>query len=195
MGRPPRFDVDTLLDAAATLAAAEGPRALTMAALARAAGAPNGSVYHRFPDQPSLLAALWLRTVTRFQDGVLSALVEEPPRAAAIAAARRAVDWSRANPEQARILLAGPRAFGKADWSARDAEVGAELSARLEQALAGLAERLGVADQRGRSRVVLAVVDLPYAVIRRHLGGDGVIPAEEAELVAEAAAALLDGLG
>src|SRR5690606_14827873 len=105
MGRPPRHDVDRLLDAAAALVAEGGPGAATMTAVARAASAPSGSVYHRFPGRPALLAALWLRTVERFQQGFLAALDTDPPAQAAPAAARHVVAWCRAHPNEARILL------------------------------------------------------------------------------------------
>ena len=48
MPRPAIFTLDELLDAAAALLAADGPSAVTMSAVARAAGAPSGSMYHRF---------------------------------------------------------------------------------------------------------------------------------------------------
>lgn len=72
--RPPRFDAPALLDAALKLAATGGPAAVTMAAVAKSAGAPSGSVYHRFPDRPALLSALWLRTLGGFQRGFLAEL-------------------------------------------------------------------------------------------------------------------------
>ncbi|HLU76197.1 MAG TPA: SRPBCC family protein [Nonomuraea sp.] len=75
-----------------------GPGAVTMTAVARSAGAPSGSVYHRFPGRPALLAALWLRTVDRFQQGFLAALDTDPPSQAAPAAARHVIEWSRAHP-------------------------------------------------------------------------------------------------
>jgi AcrR family transcriptional regulator len=177
MGRPPRHDADRLLDAAVSLVATHGPRGLTMAAVAREAGAPSGSVYHRFPDQRALLAAVWLRTVTRFQQRFLEALTGDNPRDAAVAAARQVVEWSRDNPAQAQILLAGPKEFGA---DRRNSEV--------DKAVRELAGRL---DHTTSDRVLLAVVDLPYAVVRRYLSGGEPIPAHAADLVAEAAHALL----
>ena len=117
MGRPPQHDTDRLLDAAVAVVATHGPRALTMAAVARTAKAPSGSVYHRFPDRPALLAAVWLRTVARFQQGFLRALTHDSPRDAATSAAQHVVDWSRQHPDQAQVLLAGAREFAEADWS------------------------------------------------------------------------------
>jgi AcrR family transcriptional regulator len=192
MGRPARHDADRLLDAAVALAAEAGPRGVTMAAVARAAGAPSGSVYHRFPDQAALLSALWLRTVSRFQDGVFAAL-DAPPQEAAVAVARHVVEWCRDRPDEAQVLLAGPGAFGAADWSDDARDRLAAANAQVEKALADLARRLGRTGERERSRVVLAVVDLPYAVVRRYLGRGQPIPALEVGTVAEAVRDLLAG--
>src|SRR5690349_25083603 len=88
MGRPARFDADQLLDEALALAAEGGPEAVTMAAVAQRAGAPSGSLYHRFAGRSALLAALWLRTVADFQAGYLTALLDDgaAPRDGAVAA-------------------------------------------------------------------------------------------------------------
>ncbi|QIZ35671.1 TetR/AcrR family transcriptional regulator [Saccharopolyspora sp. ASAGF58] len=192
MGRPPRHDADRLLDAAVALAAETGPRGVTMAAVARAAGAPSGSVYHRFPDRAALLSALWLRTVTRFQEGVFAALGGSP-QDAAVTMARHAVEWCREHPDEARVLLAGPGDFGLAEWPSGARERLTAGNARLEKALADLARRLGKADERGRSRVRLAVIDLPYAVVRRYLVRGEPIPALEVGTVGDAVRDLLAG--
>ncbi|MFE3937072.1 TetR family transcriptional regulator, partial [Streptomyces goshikiensis] len=63
MARPPRFDTDQLLDAAVALAAAGGPAAVTMSAVAQAVGAPSGSVYHRVAGRPARHAEVWVRSV------------------------------------------------------------------------------------------------------------------------------------
>ena len=54
MPRPARFTRDELLDAAAALLAADGPSAVAMSVVARAVGAPSGSMYHRFPTRAAL---------------------------------------------------------------------------------------------------------------------------------------------
>lgn len=176
MGRPPRHDEDALLDAAVALAAAHGPGGVTVAAVARAAGAPSGSLYHRFPSASALLAALWLRTLERFQEGFLDALRRSPEHAA-----RHVVAWSRAHPEEALVLLYGSAGFGEPGWPA-------EARDRLQADNARIADVLG-ADER----LILAVVDVPYAIVRRHLHATGTIPATAEDLAAEAAAALLPG--
>ena len=74
MGRPRIHDSDQLLDAAADIAASEGPAALSMAGVAKATGAPSGSVYHLFPTRATLLGELWLRSIRAFQSGYLEEL-------------------------------------------------------------------------------------------------------------------------
>ncbi|MEU1883025.1 helix-turn-helix domain-containing protein [Streptosporangium sp. NPDC020072] len=191
MGRPSQHDVDRLLDAAVRLAAQSGPGSVTMAAVAREAGAPSGSVYHRFPSRAALLAALWLRTVGRFQEGFLAATHEEPPERAVMAAAGHVVAWSRANPLQARVLLYGPADFGESDWP-RDARERLRTgNRRIEEALVALARRLGPGTPPEVERLVLATVDLPYATVRRHHQAGGAIPAHAEDLVARCAGLLL----
>lgn len=192
MGRPARHDADRLLDAAVALVTASGPRAVTMAAVARTAGAPSGSVYHRFPDQPALLAALWLRTVQRFQAGFLAAVAEEPPHRAAADAARHVVDWSRQNPAEARVLLVGAHEFAESEWAEQARERTQAANAEVERAMRSLARRLGRSRKSEVARVVLAVVDLPYAVVRRYLSQGAAIPEREGDVVAEAVRDLLE---
>lgn len=186
MGRPARHDADALLDAAAALAAEAGPQAVTMSAVARRAGAPSGSVYHRFADRPALLAALWLRTVHRFQDGFFAAL-DGDPADAAIAVARHVVEWCRAHPAEAAVLLYGARDFAEQDWSEQARAELKKANARVEREVRALAERLA----RPMDKVVLAVVDLPYSVVRRYLSAGRRLPPSSVELVTESVGALL----
>ena len=188
MGRPARFDTDLLLNVALDLAAADGPEAVTMAGVAEGAGAPSGSVYHRFAGRPALLAALWNRTVGVFQEELLPALAEgDGP-----GAARRVVAFCRAHSREAAVLLQGARAFGRDGWPPEERAVAAAREEALANALHALAAALGLRGVEGRERVMLAVVDVPYAIARRHLrGADGRVPPRAAEQAAAAAAALL----
>ena len=109
MPRPALFTVDELLDAAAALLAADGPSAVTMSAVARAAGAPSGSLYHRFPTRAALCGELWIRTEERFHAGftaVLSTSADLQERC--VAAARFNVQWCRDHPVEAQVLLPVP---------------------------------------------------------------------------------------
>lgn len=192
MGRPAIHDLDTLLDAAVQLVAERGPAGVTMSAVARAASASSGSVYHRFPDRPALQAALWTRTLTRFQAGLIAAMDTDPPHRAAIAAARHVVEWSRDHPAEARILLAGAREFGAATWPPAAARASEQAQKKLEAALRGLGERLGDPVVREPNRLLIALVDLPYATVRRYLSAGKPIPTDAADLVEQAVTALLD---
>jgi AcrR family transcriptional regulator len=180
MGRPPRHDTDSLLDAAVRLVEAGGPKALTVAAVAREAGGPSGSVYHRFAGRPALTAALWLRTVERFQAGFLAALAAGSP----VGAARHVVGWCREHPGEARVLRYGAADFDHEHWSEADRAALEALNGRVMAQLRGLGGDF--------ERVVLALVDLPAAVVRRHLRSGEGIPAGAEDLVAETAALILE---
>nr|WSX47812.1 TetR/AcrR family transcriptional regulator [Streptomyces sp. NBC_00974] len=192
MARPPRFDTDQLLDAAVHLAAAGGPAAVTMSAVAQAVGAPSGSVYHRFAGRTALLAEVWLRTVESFQQGYVAVLDGEPdPRRAARAGSRYVVGWSRENPEKAALLLYGAADFGRADWSAEHAARADSGNGRVFAVLGGLAEALGATDEQAKERVTVALVDLPLSVVRRYLRAGTPLPPHAEDLTEECTAALL----
>ena len=57
MAPPRKHDTDTILDAARALALRDGPRAVSVAAIARESGAPIGTLYHRFSSRDGILAA------------------------------------------------------------------------------------------------------------------------------------------
>jgi AcrR family transcriptional regulator len=191
MPRPARHDRDSLLDGAVGLAAARGPAAVSMAEVARASGATSGSVYHRFPSRTALLAELRLRTIGRFQEGYLTALRGEDPVGAAAAAAGYVVEWARTHPDEATVLLYPSADFAAEGWSPEARGREKELRGELERALGNLARRLGLSGRDGRERLLVATVDLPYAVVRRHLRAPTPIPDSAGRLVAETARALL----
>jgi AcrR family transcriptional regulator len=184
MPRPARFTLDELLDAAAALLAADGPSAVTMSAVARAARAPSGSMYHRFPTRAALCGELWLRTEERFHAGFTAALATSAdPQTRCVAAARHTVQWCRDHPVEAQVLLTGADALGAADWPDELTRRRKRVHRALRRALAGLA-----AD---RDRVNAAVVDIPYAVVRRHLIARQAIPASADAIVEECVRALI----
>lgn len=192
MARPPRFDLDQLLDAAVRLAAASGPGGVTMSAVAKGVDAPSGSVYHRFAGRTVLLAEVWLRTVERFQEGWFAALEgEADPRRAGSAAARHVVAWSRAHPEEAALLLYGARDFGRTEWSGEHAERADRGHQRVRAAVTSLAAALGATEPAARERVSLAVIDLPLSLVRRHLRAGEALPRHAEDLAEECTAALL----
>jgi len=187
MGRPGRHDADSLLDAAVALAAAGGPTAVTMTAVARVANAPRGSVYHRFPSHSALLAALWLRTLERFHAGLLEATAAGDP----VAVAQHTITWSRAHPDEAYILLYGAADFGHSGWPPDEQQRMQHAQERVTEAVERLGHRLELRGRAGREWVVFAVADLPLALVRRHLEASKPLPASAEKLVATAARALL----
>ena len=55
-----------------------------------------------------------------------------------------------------------------------------------------LADRLGAHSPTARERVTLALVDIPYALVRRYLAADGTPPAHAVDTAEQCALALLD---
>ncbi|MGX5185859.1 TetR/AcrR family transcriptional regulator [Streptomyces avermitilis] len=195
MARPQRFDTNQLLDAAVRLAAAAGPAAVTMSAVATEVGAPSGSVYHRFPRRTALLAEVWLRTVESFQQGYLETIeARADAREAGCAAARQVVAWSRAHPQEAALLLYGAQDFARAEWSQEHIQRADRGNRRVHAALASLAAALGADGPQATERAVLAMVDLPLSLVRRHLRAGDPLPAHAEDLAEECTAALLGSL-
>lgn len=179
MARPRLHDADLLLDAALALAAAGGPAAVTMSAVTRATGAPSGSLYHLFGGQPGLAGALWARTAERFQEGWLAAL----DRGDVPAAARHVVSYVRRHRQAGRVLAYGPDDFGRGSWPATLQAAQAASAARARAAL----EHVGGDPER----VALVAIDIPSALVRRHLLAGTPIPARAEADVTAAADALL----
>ncbi|NGN65889.1 TetR/AcrR family transcriptional regulator [Streptomyces sp. A7024] len=192
MARPPRYSTDQLLDAAAALAGTGGPAAVTMTAVAKSAGVPSGSLYHRFPGRPALLAEMWLRTLGRFHVSYTDVLAGPgEPRPLALAAARHVVEWSREHPQAARILRYGAADFGKESWPAPALERLESANAQVMSAVASLATRLGATDDTARERVTAALIEVPYGLVQRHLREGTPVPATAVDMAADCAEALL----
>jgi AcrR family transcriptional regulator len=174
MGRPSKFSVDEMLDAAAVLLADGGPTALTAAGVARQLSAPSGSLYHRFGSRDELAAALWMRTVERFDAEVVS-ILDAPgdPVEVAVAAARRVVAWTGSNPLDALILTM----FRRDDLTS--GEVGGELAERARtlgrRQLAAIA-RLAGRVRRTPDEVTFAVAGIPMAAVRGPIERRATIP-------------------
>lgn len=189
MGRPPRFSNDELLDVAGALLMDGGPSAMTASAVARAAGAPSGSVYHRFASRDELAASLWMRTVERFDAEVVALLQGDgPPVELAVSAALATVAWSAANPVDAFVLTMFRRSdLVGDDVSPELADRAKRLGVRQRAAVDALAQRLG----QPTELVSFAVAGIPMAVIRRHIGDRSAIPSWAAAAVEEAVRAVL----
>jgi AcrR family transcriptional regulator len=171
MARPAVYEEAAMLDATRDLVLEVGPRAVGIREIARRTGAPSGSLYHRFRSRDDVLAVAWLRAVRRFQAGVLAALEADDAREAVARAVRWSVEFALSAPADTELLLR----FSRADLM--DGEPGpeiarelADVNAALELAVRRLAERLfGKREREAVERTTYAVIDLPYAVLRRHL--------------------------
>ena len=157
-----------------------------MSAVARAVGAPSGSVYHRFPTRAALCGELWMRTEERFQGGFADALAS-PGHATerCVAAARFAVQWCREHPVEAQVLLAGADALDRAAWP----EPVVVRRGRLHRAV----NRLRAELDADPDRLSAAIVDVPYAVVRRHLVAGQRIPETADAIVEDCVRALISG--
>jgi AcrR family transcriptional regulator len=160
-----------MLDAARDLLVDRGSPSTTMEAISSASGAPTGSLYHRFGSRDDLVARLWIRAVYRSQASFLVALEEREPQKAAVAAGLSILDFCRDEPGDARLLVS----FRYDDLirSAPSPAIAAELAVLnrpVERAVIDLAKRLyGRASAGAVERTLLAVFDLPYGAVRRHL--------------------------
>jgi len=175
MGRQAKYTDGQFLDAALSLAAKRGPEAITIADIADYVGAPIGSVYHRFPSRELLMARLWLRTVQSFQDGFLELLAEGKAREAVLYTPR----WVREHFEDAVVLLLYRREefFGET-WPAEITKDARLLMRGLDEGIIDFTiSRFGGVSEEMLQRTVLALIDVPYAAVRRYLQ-QGVKPPE-----------------
>jgi AcrR family transcriptional regulator len=194
---PPRkHGTDVILDAARALVLAGGPRAASVAAIAKASGAPAGTLYHRFGNRDGILTAAWLRALERFQARAMAAADTEAdtPVEAAVAMAVAGVSFARELPEDARLLLTirpGDLLDGEPDAAFQ--ETLAAMNAPLNERIATLARQLyGSSDPRSVDAVARAVADLPYSVVRRHAHDEPMPSWLEADVAASARAVLAD---
>lgn len=169
MAPPRKHNTDAILDTTRTLVLADGPRAASVAAIAKASGAPAGTLYHRFGSRNGIVAAAWLRALQRFQSRVLAAATDTPLETA-VAMAVAFVSFARELREDAQLLLAlrpSDLLDGQPDTAFHQTldEMNAPLLSRLNDLAAQL---YGDGDERSVEAVARATADLPYGVVRRH---------------------------
>ncbi|MBF6238104.1 TetR/AcrR family transcriptional regulator [Nocardia otitidiscaviarum] len=195
MAPPRKHDTDVILDAARSLVLRDGPRAASVAAIAEASGAPVGTLYHRFGNRNGVLTAAWIRALERFQTRVLEAAAVDDPIEAAVAICAASVAFGRESLDDARLLLnlrpsdlldgAPDTAFGD-----RLTTMNAPLIEHLHRIARGI---YGSDGPRELDAVARAIVDLPYAAIRRHAHGDGLPDWLETDLPSATRALLTTG--
>lgn len=195
MAPPRKHETDVILDATRGLVLAHGPRAASVAAIAKASGAPAGTLYHRFGNRDGVVTAAWLRALERFQSRALAAQADSPLKTAT-AMAVAAVSFARELPDDARLLLTirpDDLRDGRPDAAFR--QTLATMNAPLIERVRDLAVRLyGRSDARAVDAVSRAIADLPYAVVRRHAHDDP-MPAWLEDDVAGAVGGILQSFG
>jgi AcrR family transcriptional regulator len=166
MGRAKFSEID-FLAAALSVADAKGLPGVTVGSITAHLKAPTGSFYHRFASRNVLLGALWLRTVLNFQEGITAALDAKDGLQAALHTAA----WTRAHPEEARLLLLYDRRdFVHGDWPEELREGVAEMTRRMEGAAQRRAQ--AVFGAVGPDEIRLAqflITEMPVAAVREHL--------------------------
>jgi AcrR family transcriptional regulator len=193
MPRPQVHTTDAMLDAARDLLLEAGSWSATMEAIAEASGAPTGSLYHRFGSRDVLIARLWVRAVHRSQAAFVAALEREDAREAALAAALSIPDFCDQHPADAQLLVAFRRGDLIRSAEGSLAEELAELNEPIRRAVTDLAGRLyGRRTRAAIERTLLAVFDLPYGAVRRHLVADDPLPTNLRADLALAVRAVLD---
>jgi AcrR family transcriptional regulator len=175
------------------VAAANGPAATTISAIAKAAGAPTGSLYHRFPSRDVLLGTLWLDLIGRFQAGWIEALEALDTEAAAL----HALTWVRAHPREARLLLLYRREdFLAGDWPPTLADRAARVNDHAAAVLrAFAAAELGDDKSATLRRARFALAEIPFAAVRAYVAADQPPPPDLDALVLTASRAVLAAEG
>ncbi len=192
VSRPAKYTAEQILDACLDLVAADGPAAVSIPAIGRRLGAASGSIYYRFRSRDLILGHLWVRTVKRAQLGFLQAL-EADHRKAPVEAALHIVRWSRTHLPEARVLLLYRRRDLAHQWPDDLSEELETLNDDVERALRTLArDRFGKDSGAALQTVAFALVDVPYAAVRRHLVAGVVPPGSLDDLVARTVVHLLD---
>jgi AcrR family transcriptional regulator len=171
MPRSAQFSEEQILGVASRLVAAHGPAGATIGAIARAVGAPTGSIYHRFDSRDVLLGEVWLRAAASFQTAFFERLRGPSPRPAGLAAALYMVRRVREQPREARLLLLHRREdFVDRGWPPAMRRRAGQLAGQVEHELRAFSRRVaGRDDSRTIRLVTYAVLEAPFAAIRRHV--------------------------
>src|SRR5262249_33035148 len=169
MPRIAEFDEEQILAAAGHLVAAHGPAGATIGAIARAVGAPTGSIYHRVDSRDHVRAEGWLRTAAVVQDAFFQRLAGPDPRGAGLAAALSIAERVREKPHEARLLLLHRREdFVDRGWPRAMRRRAEALGRQVEAELRAFSGRLcGRDDARTARMVAFAVLEAPVAAVRR----------------------------
>jgi AcrR family transcriptional regulator len=166
MVRIAKYNDNSFIDGAIDIAAQCGIVSVSMAAIAIKAGAPIGSVYHRFDSRSTILARAWLKVKSDFRRDVAS-LWRHGDTWAGVAAL---LTWCRDKPIYARFLLqcdACPD-FGGPLVPELHALIEAE-QAELEACFLLCAQAEGSAAASALPALRFLLIDAPIAIVKPYL--------------------------
>lgn len=177
MVRIAKFTEDSIIDAAIEVAAHCGVAAVSIAAIAGKAGAPTGSVYHRFESRGAILARAWLRVKADFRREV-ACHWSAGNNWAAVASF---LQWCRDKPVYAKFLLQAEDCpvFSEPLPAQLHAELEAEQEALdlcFRQCLAHAGQGGAPADTEMEAILRFTLFASPIAMIKPYLLQDQRIP-------------------
>ena len=172
MVRLAKYSEDSFLDSAIQIAADCGFAAVSMGSIAARAGAPVGSLYHRFDSRGTVLARAWLKVRADFRAEV-SVHWERGDNWAAVAAL---LAWCRAKPVYARFMLQTDDA---PDFGALSPELHAELEsdqAALDADFERCVQSLPAGVDNPVHLLRFVLIGAPVAIVKPFLGQNQPIP-------------------
>ena len=172
--RAAKFSNSDIINAASGVIATSGPARASVARIARSAGAPTGSVYHRFASRSVLFGHVWLKAVRDFQSAFAQAAaqVTGPPFDPDFVTF--VPRYVRRHPVESRLLLLHRREeFLDTKWPAALKNEAKELGEELARIEIHLSRTLcGRDDPETRAILRYAVADAPIAAVRPYIEGD-----------------------
>lgn len=170
MARPAKFTDDDLLDAARESVFRHGPAA-TIGQIAEAAGAPVGSIYHRFGSREELLIRLWIRGIRRFQHDLLALRSVADAAVALESAATHVPRFCRDNPAEANVLTLYRQSALRSSAPEPLRDTVEHLNDDVFQVMAQLTTRFYGRATKHRLQIVrTACQQSPYGLVRPYLG-------------------------
>lgn len=173
MVRLAKYTDDSFIDSAIRIAAQCGIGAVSMASIAANAGAPIGSLYHRFDSRNTVLARAWLKVRADFRAEVSCHWAGGDTWRAV----ESLVAWCRSKPVYARFMLASDEApdFGELTPALR-AEIEADQAA-LDAAFARCVDTLPAHAGVPEHVLRFVLIGAPVAIVKPFLSQGMTIPA------------------
>lgn len=169
--RPAKFEKPRIIAAAARLVAETGPSGASIARIARATGAPSGSIYHRFASRDVLLGEVWLSAAESFQSAFIACATASRDDADHDTLACFVPRRTRHHPDEARVLLLYRRdEFLDSKWPADMQARAAQLGKALSEAETGLCRALCSRDDAEALAILRhGLAAGPIAAVRPHI--------------------------